>query len=281
MKESTDILTWPDANTFCRATGQQSAAMETTMKYCTTRPTVPPYSQQPVIHTSNPKVTLRPYKADDLADVHELRSQIDVMQWTSKGTVDEDLDATKAWMGRWMHVGPHIESFEEQEEIEAGGPLASVEAKFNFALVYTSDSEHDAASKSHGAVIGCLGVHAMEPELECGYMIRKEFWGQGIATIAMKAFLEAWWKLPRKSIEITPEQAQRAVAYGAHISTNEAKGVENINEILIAVTAEHNIGSRKVLSKCGFQFQSSRTISERGKEVTLADHSLNRPSVTG
>lgn len=253
----------------------------TASRYCTTKPVIPPYSQQPVIHTSNPKVTLRPYRADDLADIHELRSQIEVMQWTSKGSIDKDLDETKAWMGKNMDSGPHIETYERQENIEKGSSSDSVVSKFNFALVYTSDSEYTTTSESHEAVIGALGVHAMEPELECGYMIRKEFWGQGIATVALRAFLEAWWKLPRKKVDITPEQARQAVAHGAHSSPDEEKGTENINEIIVAMLAEHNIGSQKVLAKCGFQFQSRQTIQERGEEVSIADYSLNRPGGTG
>lgn len=57
---------------------------------------------------------------------------------------------------------------------------------------------------------------------EVGYWLGREFWGQGIATRALRLFLE--------------EEATRP---------------------LVAHVAQHNIGSRRVLEKCGFMVVSA------------------------
>ncbi|MEP6759218.1 MAG: GNAT family N-acetyltransferase [Actinomycetota bacterium] len=68
-----------------------------------------------------------------------------------------------------------------------------------------------------GEVAGGIGSWQAEDERDVGYWIGREFWGRGIATAALHAFLE---------IETT-----RPVY--AHV-------------------AAHNVGSRRVLEKCGF-----------------------------
>jgi RimJ/RimL family protein N-acetyltransferase len=68
-----------------------------------------------------------------------------------------------------------------------------------------------------GLVAGQILCFEMEGEKEVGYWLGREFWGKGIATEALKQFL--------KIITVRP---------------------------LFAHTAKQNIGSRKVLEKCGF-----------------------------
>lgn len=68
-----------------------------------------------------------------------------------------------------------------------------------------------------GQVAGNILFFEMEGEKEVGYWLGREFWGKGIATEALKQFL--------KVITVRP---------------------------LSAHTAKQNIGSRKVLEKCGF-----------------------------
>lgn len=66
-------------------------------------------------------------------------------------------------------------------------------------------------------VAGSMGSWEMAGEREVGYWLGKEFWGKGIATEALRQFLEV--------IRTRP---------------------------LYAHAAKHNIGSKRVLEKCGF-----------------------------
>jgi RimJ/RimL family protein N-acetyltransferase len=69
-----------------------------------------------------------------------------------------------------------------------------------------------------GAVAGNIVCFEQLGEREVGYWLGKEYWGKGIATRALTEFL--------KEIETRP---------------------------LYAHVAKHNIGSKRVLEKCGFQ----------------------------
>ena len=68
-----------------------------------------------------------------------------------------------------------------------------------------------------GHVAGNIGSWASESEQFVGYWIGREYWGQGIATTALRQFL--------------PEVPRRP---------------------LTALVAKHNGGSIRVLQKCGF-----------------------------
>jgi RimJ/RimL family protein N-acetyltransferase len=68
-----------------------------------------------------------------------------------------------------------------------------------------------------GQVAGNMVCFAQSGEREVGYWLGKEYWGKGIATRALKEFLGL--------IQVRP---------------------------LFAHVAKHNIGSKRVLEKCGF-----------------------------
>ena len=70
----------------------------------------------------------------------------------------------------------------------------------------------------NGEVAGNIVCFEQLGEREVGYWLGREYWGKGIATQALEAFL--------KTIETRP---------------------------LYAHVAKHNIGSRRVLEKCGFR----------------------------
>lgn len=73
----------------------------------------------------------------------------------------------------------------------------------------------------NGNVAGNMVCFEQLGEREVGYWLGKEYWGQGVATKALQEFL--------KQIETRP---------------------------LYAHVAKHNIGSRRVLEKCGFKVSS-------------------------
>jgi len=82
-----------------------------------------------------------------------------------------------------------------------------------------------------GQVAGHLVSFLIGEERQVGYWLGKEFWGKGIATKALTEFL--------KIIETRP---------------------------LFGRVAKHNIGSRRVLEKCGFTVIGEDTYINIGKE---------------
>ncbi len=83
-----------------------------------------------------------------------------------------------------------------------------------------------------GQVAGNIVVFGPREHREVGYWIGREFWGKGIATRALGALLEEVKERP-----------------------------------LYAHVAKHNIGSRKVLEKCGFRLWGEDRIAYDGREV--------------
>ena len=84
-----------------------------------------------------------------------------------------------------------------------------------------------------GHVAGNIVSFEMSGKREVGYWIGKEYWGKGIATRALAAFLD-------------------------YVNTRP----------LYAHVAKHNIGSRRVLEKCKFTIVSEDKFSNaQGKEV--------------
>jgi len=82
-------------------------------------------------------------------------------------------------------------------------------------------------------VSGNIVNFEMSGKQEVGYWIGKEYWGKGIATRALAAFLD-------------------------HVKTRP----------LYAHVSKHNIGSRRVLEKCGFTIVGEDKFSNaRGEEV--------------
>ena len=73
-------------------------------------------------------------------------------------------------------------------------------------------------------------------------MLRKEMWGKGYATEALKAWVDVYWELPRKTVTF-----------------EDAEGPASAVETLLAETDLANTCSRRVLVKCGFTELRSRT----------------------
>jgi RimJ/RimL family protein N-acetyltransferase len=67
---------------------------------------------------------------------------------------------------------------------------------------------------------------------EVGYWLGRAYWGKGVATMALAAFL--------KGISMRPLHAR---------------------------VAKHNIGSQRVLEKCGFSVAGEEAFMENGREI--------------
>lgn len=79
---------------------------------------------------------------------------------------------------------------------------------------------------------GHIGAFAVHGETLVGYWLGREFWGQGIATRALAAFLPL---VPARPLH-------------AHV-------------------AKHNVGSIRVLEKCGFTVAREEPVSSDGEEI--------------
>ena len=87
----------------------------------------------------------------------------------------------------------------------------------------------------NGEVAGCLMSWVADDGREVGYWLGREFWGKGVATAALAAFL--------REIDERP---------------------------LLAHVASHNVGSIRVLEKCGFTRTGSPIRADDGvEELTL------------
>lgn len=85
----------------------------------------------------------------------------------------------------------------------------------------------------NGQVAGNIVCWEQDGEQEVGYWIGKKFWGKGIATNALREFLNEF--------KIRP---------------------------LVAHVAKHNVASRRVLEKCGFTFiKEDKYVNPAGEEV--------------
>jgi RimJ/RimL family protein N-acetyltransferase len=84
-----------------------------------------------------------------------------------------------------------------------------------------------------GEVAGDIGSWPDEADRNVGYWIGRDFWGRGVATAALRAFLELETTRP-----------------------------------LTAHVAVHNLGSRRVLEKCGFVVVREQHVDDVDELVT-------------
>ena len=163
---------------------------------------------------------------------------------------------------RWSaQGGPDPNLAHSKTKLEARLPPAG-DAKFEYVVCIAET----------GQMIGTAGCHLPVGELgwpELGYMLLPEAWGKGYATEMMQAFLQAWWALPRKEIELSVDKG--TVSMGA-----DGKATETI----IAMTHLDNVASQRVLTKVKMplikMFEEKSTIEPSTSEVVKAYVSRRR-----
>jgi RimJ/RimL family protein N-acetyltransferase len=84
-----------------------------------------------------------------------------------------------------------------------------------------------------GEVVGSIGSWEVEGERDVGFWIGRDHWGHGYATAALRAFLDI-----------------------------------DLHRPLHARVVDHNVGSRRVLEKCGF------TLDHSAQEEDVLEHVL-------
>ncbi|ETN47027.1 uncharacterized protein HMPREF1541_01217 [Cyphellophora europaea CBS 101466] len=159
------------------------------------------------------RLLIRPKTEADATEFHILRTQPEVMIFTSAGVVDRDLDATRTWVNRFIHPNNAT--------------------TFSFAVEELA---------SPGVIIGTVGVHMSEPPT-LGYLFRKEYWGKGYATESVIGWLEQYWKLPRRELDLQDEMPEKR-------RVPQSAGA--VREVLTAEVEASNTGSIKVMKKSGF-----------------------------
>lgn len=180
-------------------------------------PTVPFPSNNARPTLTTDRLLIRPLQPDDLQALHTLRTQEEVMKWTTAERIDRDIEETRSKLARSLP------------------PNDAITANCAICLRET------------GELIGVGGCHLYPGSHgwpEVGYMLRKEFWGQGIATEFLTAWLRFWEQLPRSEREV---KVRRDTVAG------EARVGEVVEERLVGLIAGDNIPSQKVIRKSGFQ----------------------------
>ncbi|KAH6608983.1 acyl- n-acyltransferase [Trichoderma cornu-damae] len=224
---------------------QNNSCSPPPLEWVTVKTTLPkPY---PLMSAREPiqtdRLILRPYAATDVHDFRLLRLQPEVMKWTSQGKPDTDLEQTQKVLADRL-------------------PGTDGESAFEFAICWAETGEMIGTGGSHMRV-GELGWPVI------GYMIRSEFWGKGLATELMTAFLRAYWALPREEVEVRVER-----------STVEGSEDEPQPEHITAITLDNNGPSQNVLGKLGFKLV--RKFNEEdphspGANELLYGYALQRP----
>ncbi len=113
----------------------------------------------------------------------------------------------------------YLHQLDEEATRMAGFPSRSEEAFYaHWHKIMADPTNVLRTILEDGQVAGSVVSFILDGRREVGYWIGRDFWGQGVATRALELML-----------------------------------VELKERPLIAVTAVHNLGSQRVLEKCGFR----------------------------
>lgn len=108
------------------------------------------------------------------------------------------------------------------------GPADIIGRSFCYAILDKSIPE------SEEQLVGYVSVNSLDPCPEIGYSLIPESWGKGFATEALQMLLKQWWNLPRRPMSDSDEGEEK----------------------VYAICEKVNLGSSKVLRKCGFEIVS-------------------------
>ena len=108
------------------------------------------------------------------------------------------------------------------------GPADIIGRSFYYAILDKSIPE------SQEQLVGYVSVNSLDPCPEIGYSLLPESWGKGYATEALQMLLKQWWNLPRRPVDDSDEGEEK----------------------VYAICEKVNVGSSKVLRKCGFEVVS-------------------------
>jgi RimJ/RimL family protein N-acetyltransferase len=203
--------------TYTQHLGEQDREnMTTEAEFVTVKallPTIPLPANRERAAITTDRLLVRALQPSDLDALHVLRTQAEVMRWTSAGCIDESIEKTKSKLDPFLP------------------PNDLVTANCAICL------------KDTGELVGIGGCHLYPGSHgwpEVGYMFRTEVWGKGFATEFLGAWLRFWSELPRTEREV---RVQKEMVVGDGV----------VDECLIAITEASNDGSQRVLLKSGFE----------------------------
>ncbi|WP_062303792.1 GNAT family N-acetyltransferase [Demequina subtropica] len=159
------------------------------------------------------RLLLRPFSADDAADVHVYASDPAVCRFTDWGPNSEE--DTRSWLAH---------------AVEAGIPA-------HWAITLRDDAVGGAGRIAAGTVVGGIGVYGQDrgpldstPGVrELGWVVRRDLWGRGIATEAVHAVIEALREddaLEQVHARCRPEHKASAKVM-AHLGLAHSHRIEN------------------------------------------------------
>ncbi|KAI0849309.1 GNAT domain-containing protein [Daldinia vernicosa] len=173
------------------------------------------------------RLIIRPLRLKDLEGFNALYSQPEVTALAFEGGEDPQYNLTSNFKLLVRRLKPW-----EQKNI------------FFAILSRTSDGEE-------GDYIGELGMQFGDGWPEIFYLLRKEYWGQGCATEAVKGFMKFWWDLPRSAatFEVHPDSI-----HGPGGKEEDSSGSPpKVKERMLGKAEKINGSSQKVLLKSGFE----------------------------
>ncbi|KAI9893420.1 MAG: hypothetical protein M1814_006717 [Vezdaea aestivalis] len=130
------------------------------------------------------RLLLRPMRDSDAAEMHLIRSQHNVMQWTTS-LAETSISQSLSWIQK-INSNPDAHNF--------------------CIRLLTSIGDI-----KQGEVIGAIGAHAVP---QVGYLLRQDVWGHGFATEALKAYMTIFWTAIPEMIDPNEQRGyNHAIAY--------------------------------------------------------------------
>jgi RimJ/RimL family protein N-acetyltransferase len=184
------------------------------IKVKTTLPAMPLPASADRTVVKTKRLLIRPLHASDIDAYYSMRTQPEVMYYTLSGRIDASKEESQQRLNNYL-------------------PPNDVRSH-NCAICLLDTGEF----------IGAGGVHQLGSIYgwpEVGYQLRKEYWGAGLATEFLQAFLIMWKSLPRVETELLVDPRT--------VTGDDGSSEEQI----IAIIEDSNIGSGRVLTKNGFE----------------------------
>ena len=175
---------------------------------------LPPNSTRFPVRTD--RLLLRALVPEDLQSLHVLRTQPEVMANNHQGRVDRNIEETKPSLDRFLS--------------------SNDEKTFMFAICLKETGEMI-------GIGGCSGLVSVFGWPGIAFMLRSEFWGQGLVTEFVHAFMETWWKLPRTDVHINVDPRSLS---GSHSDAP-------VTEQMTGFALDEYVARKGVFKRSGFE----------------------------
>ena len=130
-------------------------------------------------------------------------------------------------------------------------------SKFYFVALLMEDN----VPRERWKRLGAVGCSRGTPEI--GYGFHDHYWGRGYATEAINGFLELYWRF-------VPSREPKKDEVDVWKDVEGPRPLLGVHDHVEARTDAENLGSRKVLEKCGFRCIGTRP--KVGEECPSPEH---------